>query len=89
MGFEQVMIQVEGYQRRKNDSWQQTRILAYTIACTVTEPEKRGEIYDMFPLPGDPTEAQRKKLEQEEFERRRKEAKELTELVRASLQYKS
>ena len=79
------MVALLGYEQRINDGWQQTRILAYTIACTVTEKEDRGEIYDMFPLPGDPTQEDRENARRIMYEDMVAESKLVTEMVREQI----
>ncbi len=79
------MITLLGYEQRINDSWQQTRIMAYTIACTVTDKEERGEIYDMFPLPGDPTPEEREEAHRLEYDSLMEENKRVTAMVREQM----
>jgi hypothetical protein len=78
-----MMAVLNGYQARKSDQWNQTRILAWVVAATVTEPDKRGEIYDMFYIPGDPTPEEREQRLAEEMKEWRQRQKELTDQVRA------
>lgn len=41
------------------------------IYCSVTDPNRRADLYDFVPLPGDPTAEEREKIKQEEAEKRR------------------
>jgi hypothetical protein len=80
--WEDVMCVIAGAIKRHNKSMQQTRLLMYTIACTVTAAEERGEVYDMFFIPGDPTEEERQQAMIDSFEAMRKVNDEFTELIR-------
>lgn len=79
------MVALLGYEQRINDGWQQTRIIAYTIACTVTDKEDRGEIYEMFPLPGDPTPKEREEAQRLMYDNMVAESKRVTEMVRKQI----
>jgi hypothetical protein len=57
--LEESFLIIRAYHDRVNVQWQQTRLLIYTIAATVTNAEDRGEIFDLFYIPGDPTPAER------------------------------
>lgn len=46
---------MQGYEERVNDEWKQSRFTAYITYCTVTDADKRKNIFDFHPLPGDPT----------------------------------
>jgi hypothetical protein len=59
LSFEETLLVVQANSDRVNVQWHQTRLLIFTIAATVTDPEKRGEVYDLFYLPGDPTPEER------------------------------
>ena len=45
---------MHGYDQRLNDQWEMTRYNGYLTYCTVTPENERKNIYDFFPLPGDP-----------------------------------
>lgn len=79
------MIALQGYEQRINDQWQQTRIIAYTIACTVTDKDERGEIYDLFPLPGDPTPEEREAAVKRMYDAMVAESKMVTAMVREQM----
>lgn len=79
------MAMIAGYELRKVEFWRQTRLIAYTIACTVTEKDKRGSIYDMFPLPGDPTALQREQTKKDEYEEMLKQQRNFTNEVREEM----
>jgi hypothetical protein len=57
---------LEGYNKRVYVQKDLNRQLQYTMYCLVTEQSKRLEIFDVFPLEGDPT-----KEERDVFKRKR------------------
>ena len=83
--IDETFLVVQGYQGRLNDQWQQTRLIMYTVASTVTEADKRGEVYDMFFIPGDPTVQERKEKKQHDYSSMVKRNKEFTEQVRKEM----
>lgn len=74
---------VQAYDNRVNADWQQTRLLVYTIACTVTEADKRIDMYDMMPLKGDPSPEERMANIKAEYDAVMQDQKEFTQSLRA------
>lgn len=85
MSFAETLMMIKGHESRVNVQWQQTRLLIYTISCTVTEPEKRGEVYDLFYLPGDPTPEQRMEEVRKVQEESARRVREFNEQLRREL----
>jgi len=50
---------INGYHRRLKISWEQTRLLAYSIYAVVTDENKRQEIEDWMPMWFDPSPEER------------------------------
>lgn len=82
MSFGETLLMINGYYDRVNAEWQQTRLIVYTIACTVTEADKRQDIFDFLPLKGDPTAAQRMATMKNNYERMMKEQKDFNDSLR-------
>lgn len=80
--LEESFILMQAYYDRVNVQWAQTRLIVYTIACTVTKEEDRGEIYDLFWLPGDPSPEERAAQVKADHEAMIEEHHRLTQLVR-------
>lgn len=59
LSFEETTDILQAYRQRKNVALEQTRLVMYSIISTVTKPEDRGEVYDIFYIDGDPTPEQR------------------------------
>lgn len=59
MSLEETSYHIEGYNRRFYKQLETTRMIMYSIYCSVTEADKRLEIFDLFSIPGDPSEAER------------------------------
>lgn len=83
--FEETLLLINGYYDRVNAEWQQTRLIVYTIACTVTEPDKRQHIFDFLPLKGDPTPEEREAAALRGYERMKKEHEAFNESLRNEL----
>lgn len=77
-----LIAATDGYKQKKVFSLQQTRLIIYTIACTVTDPEKRGEVLDVFPIPGDPTPEERRQALENELQEAKKRQEEFNEELR-------
>lgn len=86
--FDETVIALAGYEQRMTNEWQQTRVIAYTIACTVTEKDERGDIYQLFPLPGDPTPEEIQAAQQQQYEEMIAHSRHITELVREQMNKK-
>ena len=83
--FEETLLAIQGYEDRVNVQWQQTRLLIFTIAATVTDPDKRGEVYDLFYLPGDPTPEERQAAVKKMIEESGVRQKEFNDQLRKEL----
>jgi hypothetical protein len=68
-----------------NAEWQQTRLISYMIACTVTEADKRENIFDFLPLKGDPTPEERMNKQKRLHERLIADQKAFNESLRQEL----
>lgn len=81
--FEEVVMVCQAHVTNTLNGWQQTRLMVYTIYCTVTEPDKRVDITELLHLKGDPDpEEVRQKAEQRYHELLDKQRK-FTESLRA------
>lgn len=67
-GFNDTLLVMQGYNSRVNVRWQQARLIAYTTYLTVTKKEDRVNIYDFWPLAGDPTDEELQQAENEKAE---------------------
>lgn len=80
--LEESFLLIRAYHDRVNVQWQQTRLLIYTIAATVTSEEDRGDIYDLFYIPGDPTPEERMAEAKAAYEQMMEEQRKFTEELR-------
>ncbi|MGQ0739540.1 MAG: hypothetical protein ACT4OJ_10805 [Bacteroidota bacterium] len=85
MSFEETLLLVKGYEDRVNVQWQQTRLVIYAVAATVTDPDKRGEVYDLFYIPGDPSPEQRAREAQRIHEELMQASKDFTAELRREI----
>lgn len=88
LSFEESLLVIKAYEDRMNMDWQHTRLMVYTIACTVTPEEKRTDIYDLFYIPGDPTPEERLAAEKKQYDRMKADLKAFNEELRRELQNK-
>jgi hypothetical protein len=55
----EILAFIDGYYRRLRHSWEQSRILAYSIYAVVTDENRRDSIEDWMPLWFDPSPEER------------------------------
>ncbi len=53
---------IEGYKRRLRHSWEQSRLLNYSIYALTTPEERREQIEDWMPLWFDPSPEERRNM---------------------------
>lgn len=82
ISFEETTYILQGYRKRNHVLLNHTRMIMYSIVCTVTKPEDRTELYDMFYIPGDPTPEQRQQQRVQELEELKKLNEQLADEVR-------
>lgn len=58
----EILAFIDGYYRRLRHSWEQNRILAYSIYAVVTDENKREKIEEWMPLWFDPPAEERAKM---------------------------
>jgi hypothetical protein len=64
MTEKEVYLRYYGILKKNVTQARQMRDISYTIYCSVQPSEKRVEIWEYQPLPGDPTAKQRQKAQQ-------------------------
>lgn len=68
-----------------NAEWQQARFVSYMVACTVTDPDKRENIYDFLPLKGDPSIAERMAVNKRKYDEMMEQQRQFTAQVRQEM----
>lgn len=85
LSIEESILLLKAYEDQQNAKWQHTRLILYAIAATVTEADKRGEVYDLFWLPGDPTPEQRKAEAEKLYQQLQQKGKAFADELRREL----
>lgn len=75
--MKEILRAYKGFQTRQSRDWERFRQLIYMVSCLANDKNKRIDIYDMLPLSTDPTEEERKQMQEEKNQQLREEAKEI------------
>jgi hypothetical protein len=79
MTWREFELRLKGYERIQHNEWSKVRILAWKTISIHVDPKKTSgvSLYDWFPIPGDPSKAEIKKITEEQKQREQEEFKKI------------